>query len=220
MLPVKLIAQVALLGILRLQQAQSERQQQPAICVRPGTSAMLLSLVAADAPCALQVNLPITAARLNVRSAGKGHMLLKVRRSASLVTQANTPERRPLHACHALQDMQGYIQGHRAIFASLAHGVLKALARVLCVRQAHSAPILEQNLSNAAPVPIRIRGNLSVETVPVADIAPLVPLHVLHAREAKHRMTELLLANLAAAAEATAYPTINNFNNSFEGSVT
>jgi hypothetical protein len=116
--------------------------------------------------------------------------------------------------------MQGYIQGHRAIFASLAHGVLKALARVLCVRQEHSAPILEQNLSNAAPVPIRIRGNLTVETVPVADIAPLVPLHVLHAREAKHRTTELLLANLAAAAEATVYPTISNFNNIFEGSVT
>ena len=103
-LPVKLIAQVALLGILRLQLAQSEHQQQPAICVRLDISVMLLSLVAADAPCALLVNLPIIAARLSVRSAGKGHMLLKVRRSASLVTQASILERRLLHACHVAQD--------------------------------------------------------------------------------------------------------------------
>jgi hypothetical protein len=200
-LPVKLIAQVALLGIQHLQQVQSELQQQHAICARLDISVMLLSLVAVDALCVLQANLPIIAARLNVRSAGKGHMLLKVRRSASLAMQANTPEKRLLHACHARQDMQGCTQGHRAIVARLAHGVLKARARVQCVRQARSAPLLEQNLSSAAPARIQTRGNLPVERVSVASIAPLAQLLVLHARKAKHRLTELPLANHAAAVE-------------------
>jgi len=152
-----------------------------------------------DALCAQQGNQQITPVRRYARSVGEELMLLQVHRVASRVRQALIPDRRPLHACHALQDMQGYIQGHRAIFASLAHGVLKALARVLCVRQAHSAPIPEQNLSNAAPVPIQTRGNLLVGSVPVASLVALVQRFVLYAREAKHRMMEPLLANLAVA---------------------
>ena len=132
---------------------------------------------------------------VNVRPVGKEHMLQKVHRSALLVMQASSPEKTLLHACHVLQAMQGYIQGHRAIVARLAHGVLKVRAGVQCVKQAHSALPLEHNHSNAAPAPIRRRGSIHVKSVPGVDIAPLAQLLVLHARKAKLPLTALPLAN-------------------------
>ena len=196
-LPVKLIAQVALLDILRLQLAQSEHQQQPAICVRLDILVMSLSAVAVDAPCVPLANLQITVAQLNVRPVGKGHMLRKVHRSASLVMQEGIPTRRLLHAYHAVQD---FLPGEEA---SVSHvlGAHTALQMATCARQVLLARFVrnqEQKLFNAGQARIRWSWvERHVGRAPKAcTVPPVGPATASRAQQARHLIQGLVHVTL------------------------
>jgi hypothetical protein len=185
-----------------LQQAQSELQQQRVICVQLDTSVKSRTAVAVGALCVLEANLQIIAARLSVKYVGKGHIPLKVHQSASLVMQANTLERRLLHACRAVQ---GFPLGE---VESVSH-VLKAhtaLQMAMCARQvllAHFVRNQELKLFSAGPAHIPWSWvERHVVCVPKACTAPPVgPAAASRAQEARHLMQGLVRATLVLAEE-------------------
>ena len=154
-------------------------------------------MVAADAPCALQVNPQIIAARLNVRSAGKVRLLPKAHRGASLVVQESIPKRRLLHAYHAVQD---FLPGEEA---SVSH-VLEAhtaLQMATCARQVLLARFVrnqEQKLFNAGQARIRWSWvERHVGRAPKACIAPPAgPAAASRAQEARHLIRGLVRVTL------------------------